>query len=143
MPDRYEIKRFLTDSGKPSKAFPWALYRISDDPDFPFVKTIGLFDTKRDAGIALNKIAAHKDMNFAEWFFVHNQFVKNDMVDADAMERHFYKLWRAISGHLTVQRVREYLDDVALAMTCYASGYSQRADDLEEEIVVMQNGEDM
>jgi len=137
--DRYEIRKL-----KGQKPFRWALHRIGEDdeyPEFNFDKLVGLFQLKRTAEWALAQIKANPNMNFAEWFFTRSSIYANETLEVDVMQKHCYKLWRALSGHHTVDRVREIMDGALMMLTYVAAQYENRIDDLEMTMAMQQAGE--
>lgn len=135
MPDRYEIRR------RKDTEFRWELHRTDDDEDFGFTKFVGLFRRGKDLNKALRSIRAHSDMNFAEWFFTQIMVRENDLLEEDVMERHYYKLWKTLGGHLTVDAKRKMMGDIAL-MQCYVMArYEDRIEDIEEAWACEQAGD--
>lgn len=136
MPDRYEIRKL---SGM--RPFRWALHRIDDDPEFGFDKVVGMFEHKPTAEWALAQIKANPDMNFAEWFFTRQAIYSNETLEIGAMYKHCYKIWRAFSGHYSVEQVREQMTGVLMMLRYVVERYEDRIDDLELTMAIQQAGE--
>jgi hypothetical protein len=136
MADRYEIVR---DKHKvPNK---WELSRISDDPEFGFTKKVGTYRTKTQAEAALKSIKAHPDMNFSEWFYGNAPFDGLD-IDTDWAARSLYSRWREIGGHLTVDKKRDFMNNIAVMVAMVAIKYEERIDDLKMGFAIELAGED-
>lgn len=101
-----------------------------DSPSL-FQKLVGLFRVKKDAEAALERIQAHKDRDFAEWFYVKEQFYAHEYLDIKIMERHFYKLWQALETHYEISRKREILDDFLLVVGYTSMMYEDVIDDMQ------------
>lgn len=133
MPDRYEIR-------KASRA-QWTLHRIDDDEEFGFDKKVGTYKGKAQAKAALKSIQAHPDMNFSEWFYGSTPFDGLD-VDADWAARSLYNRWREIGGHLTVDKKRDLMNNIAVMVAMVALKYEARIEDLKMGFAIELAGED-
>lgn len=127
MADKYDIIRSRTGNGLGK----WKIIRTDDDPDFGFVKDVGFFDRKDEAEHALGQIKSHSNMNFAEWFYVQRLFYKNRTLDQATIARHFYNVWHAIGGHLSVDTKRGIMAAQAAMLAYVLSEYEDEIDAVE------------